>query len=135
MIEADEMWRYVGRKKVVWWVWVALDKGTRQVVAMVAGDRSEQTAQGLWDALPPAYRDRAIVATDFLAASRAVVPQDRHAPAGKEAGLTNHVERFWLTVRQRVARVVRKTLSFSKCDLNHIGALWDFIRYYNASLL
>ncbi len=47
MIEADEMWRYVGRKKVVWWVWVALDKGTRQVVAMVAGDRSEQTAQGL----------------------------------------------------------------------------------------
>ncbi len=85
--------------------------------------------------MPPAYRDRAIVATDFLAAYRAVVPQDRHAPAGKEAGLTNHVERFWLTVRQRVARVVRKMLSFSKCDLNHIGALWDFIRYYNASLL
>ena len=135
MIEADEMWSYVGRKKVVWWVWVALDKDTRQVVAMVCGGRDERTARCLWDALPAAYRDRAIVATDFLAAYRAVVPEDRHASAGKEAGLTAHVERFWLTVRQRLARVVRKTLSFSKCDLNHIGALWDFIRYYNASLL
>ena len=135
VIEADEMWSYVGRKKVVWWVWAALDKDTRQVVAMVCGDRSERTAQCLWDALPEAYRGRAIVATDFLAAYRAVVPEGRHASAGKEAGLTNHVERFWLTVRQRCGRFVRKTLSFSKCPLNHVGSLWDFIRHYNASLL
>jgi insertion element IS1 protein InsB len=134
VIEADEMWSFVGRKKVVWWVWVALDAATRQVVAMVAGDRSARTCQCLWDALPEEYRDGAIVATDFLAAYRAVVPEDRHAAAGKEAGLTAHVERFFCTVRQRLARFVRKSLSFSKCDLNHVGALWDFIRYYNASL-
>ena len=134
ILEADELWSFVGGKTDVWWVWVALDARTRQVVAMVCGGRDERTAQCLWDALPEAYRDGAVVATDFLAAYRAVVPEDRHAAAGKEAGLTNHVERFWLTVRQRVGRLVRKTLSFSKCEWNHVGALWDFIRYYNASL-
>lgn len=134
-LEADELWSFVGKKRVVWWVWVALDADTRQVVAMVSGGRNEVTAQCLWDALPDEYRDGAVVCTDFLAAYRAVVPEDRHAAAAKDAGLTAHVERFWCTVRQRCARLVRKTLSFSKCDLNHVGALWDFIRYYNASLL
>jgi IS1 family transposase len=135
VIEADELWSFVGTKRERWWVWAALDKDTRQVVAMVAGDRTEATARFLWDALPAAYRDRAIVATDFLAAYAAVVPADRHAAAGKEAGLTAHVERFWCTVRQRCARFVRKTLSFSKCVENHVGALWYFIRLYNQSRL
>ncbi|MEO2090209.1 MAG: IS1 family transposase, partial [Gemmataceae bacterium] len=48
-------------------------------------------------------------------------------------GLTNPVERFWLTVRQRCARFVRKTRSFSKCLENHLGALWFFINLYNSS--
>ena len=116
------MWSFVGGKKDVWWVWVALDAGTRQVVAMVCGGRDAATARCLWDALPDEYRDGAVVATDFLAAYKAVVPEDRHAAAGKEAGLTAHIERFWLTLRQRVARCVRKTLSFSKCAENHVGA-------------
>ncbi len=131
VIEADELWSFVGAKREKWWVWVALDKDTRQVVAMVAGDRSERTAQCLWDALPEVYRDRAVVATDFLAAYRAVVPEGRHAPAGKEAGLTAHVERFFCTLRQRCGRFVRKTLSFSRRWENHVGALWYFIRLYN----
>jgi IS1 family transposase len=113
---------------------VALDADTRQVVAMVAGDRSEATAQCLWDALPDEYRDGAIVCTDFWPAYLAAVPAERHAAGGKGAGITCHVERFWCTVRQRCGRFVRKTLSYSKCIWNHVGALWDFIRYYNASL-
>ena len=131
VIEADELWRSVGTERDRWWVWAALDRDTRQVVAMVAGDRSERAAQCLWDA----YRDPAIVSTDFLAAYRAVVPEDRHAAAGKEAGLTAHVERFGCTVRPRCGRSVRKTLSFSKCQWNHVGSFGDFIRHYNASLL
>ena len=131
MIQADELWSYVGRKSRVRWVWAALDRDTRQVVAMVVGDRSVGTARRLWAALPAAYRDEAIVCTDFLEAYRAVVPEERHAAAGKEAGLTCYVERFWNTLRQRAARFVRKTLSFSRCDRNHVGALWYFIRLYN----
>ncbi|MBP3957501.1 hypothetical protein J8F10_19820 [Gemmata sp. G18] len=52
VIEADELWSFVGSKGDVHWVWVALDLGTRRVLAMVLGDRSAATAQRLWDALP-----------------------------------------------------------------------------------
>ncbi len=128
MIAADELWRFVADKRYVRWVWVALDAGTRQVVAMVVGDRSERTARQLWAALPHEYRDRATIHTDFLAQYRAVVPAAHHVAAGKEAGLTNRVERFGCTLRQRRARFVRKTLSFSGCPLNHVGALWYFVR-------
>jgi len=52
----------------------------------------------------------------------------------KETGKTNHIERFNCTMRQRISRLVRKTLSFSKKLENHIGAIWYFIHHYNASL-
>jgi len=44
------------------------------------------------------------------------------------------LERFNCTLRQRVSRLVRKTLSFSKKLENHIGAIWYFIHHDNASL-
>jgi IS1 family transposase len=132
VIEAGELRSFVREKRDIWWVWVALDRDTRQVVAMACGDRSVRTARCLWDALPGEYRGGAVVATGFLAAYRAVIPEGRHAAAGKEAGLTAHVERFWCTLRQRCARFVRKTLSFSKKWENHAGALWYFIRLYNS---
>ena len=131
MIEADELWSFVGSKADVRWVWVALDAGTRRVLAMVVGDRSADTARRLWDALPRGYRTGVTVFTDFLASYQVVTPASRHRAVGRDTGLTAHVERFWLTLRQRCARFVRKTLSFSKCERNHLGALWYFIRLYN----
>ncbi|MBP3953740.1 IS1 family transposase [Gemmata sp. G18] len=125
------MWSFVGSKDQVRWVWVALDEGTRRVLAMVVGDRSAATAQRLWGALPRGYRTGVTVYTDFLASYRQAIPRARHRAVGKDTGLTAHVERFWLTLRQRCARFVRKTLSFSKCERNHLGALWYFIRLYN----
>ena len=116
------------------WVWAALDLGTRQVVAMVVGDRSRSTARRLWAALPATYREGAVFCTDLWPSYLAVVPEDRHARGGRGDGLTCHVERFWLTLRQRCGRFVRRSLSFSKCPRNHLGALWYFIRHYNASL-
>lgn len=53
---------------------------------------------------------------------------------GKETGKTNYIERFNCTMRQRIARLVRKTLSFSKKLENYIGAIWLFIHHYNKSL-
>ena len=73
----------MGSKAEVRWVWAALDADTRQVVALIVGDRSEFTAECLWLALPDEYRDGATVHTDFLAAYRAVVPRGQHTPGGK----------------------------------------------------
>jgi IS1 family transposase len=44
---------------------------------------------------------------------------------------TNHIERFNNTLRQRVSRLVRDALSFSKKRANHIGAMKLFIYHCN----
>ena len=69
--------------------------------------------------------------TDVLAAYQVALPAAQHRAVGKDSGRTAHVERFWLTLRQRCARFVRRTRSFSKCPRNHLGALWYVIRLYN----
>jgi len=42
-----------------------------------------------------------------------------HKRVGKETGETSLVERWNNTLRQRLGRLVRKTLSFSKTEENH----------------
>ena len=76
----------------------------------------------------------AVSYTDLWSACETVFPQKRYKAVGKETGLTNYIERFNNTMRQKISRLVRKTLSFSKKLSNHIGAIWYFIHEYNASL-
>ena len=134
MLQCDEMWSFVGYKANKQWIWIALDADSREVVALVVGDRSQVTAQALWDALPPIYRQQAICYTDEWEAYAAVIPAEQHYPVKKQSGKTNSVECFNCILRQRVSRLVRKTLSFSKKQANHIGAIWYFVHHYNASL-
>ena len=129
-LELDELWSFVLSKSQKRWVWLALCRYTRQVVAYVIGDRSEATCRRLWHAIPWGYRS-AHLYTDFLKAYAAVLPDNRHTAVGKEAGDTVHVERWNNTLRQRLARFVRKTLSFSKCDYMHEICLGLFIHRYN----
>jgi insertion element IS1 protein InsB len=116
------------------WVWLALDAKTREIVGVYIGARDEAAARELWKSLPPVYRQCAVAYTDFWAAYGAVFPSKRHQSVGKETGKTSYIERFNNTLRQRVSRLVRKTLSFSKSLENHIGAIWYFIHHYNSSL-
>ena len=48
----------------------------------------------------------------------------------KTCNQLNHIERFNNTLRQRVSRLVREPLSFSKKLAHHIGAIKYFICYY-----
>jgi hypothetical protein len=64
-----------------------------------------------------------------------VFPKATHRMVGKEAGETNHMERWNCTLRQRLARFVRKTLSFSKSDLMHQVVLKAFIVDYNLACI
>jgi len=61
-------------------------------------------------------------------------PAEQHTAAGKESGLTAHVERWNNTLRQRLGRFVRKSLSFSKSDTMHELCLRLFLHDYNKSL-
>jgi insertion element IS1 protein InsB len=60
-----------------------------------------------------------------------VIPAARHKATNKLARKTKHIERFNNTLRQRVSRLVREALSFSKKLANHIGAIKFFISHYN----
>jgi insertion element IS1 protein InsB len=117
VIEADEMWSFVGKKLVQVWVWGALDAETRAVVAMVTGDRSEATARALFAALPEDYRRDAIFLTDFRPAYRAALPDGRHGECNKGDGLTNHIERFRCTLRAQDALLLEVPSRSRRCPL------------------
>jgi insertion element IS1 protein InsB len=133
-IQLDELWSFVGNKQNKTWIWLALDADTREVLGAYIGDRSRQSAKKLWLSIPPTYRQCAVCYTDFWEAYSQVLPWKRHKAVGKETGKTSYIERLNNTLRQRIGRLVRKTLSFSKKLENHIGAIWYFIHHYNASL-
>lgn len=131
-LELDELWSFVLKKAHKRWVWIALVRRTRQVAAYVIGDRSEATCRKLWEAIPAAYRAGHCY-TDFWEAYANVIPAEQHTAAGKESGLTAHVERWNNTLRQRLGRFVRKSLSFSKSEEMHEVCLRLFLHRYNLS--
>jgi len=133
-MECDELWSFVGKKRNKQWIWLALDANTREIVGFYLGTRERSGALGLWKSLPPVYRQCAVCYTDFWESYEKIIPAFRHKAVGKESGKTNHIERFNNTLRQRVSRLVRATLSFSKKLENHLGSIWYFIHYYNACL-
>ncbi len=112
------------------WVWLALGSATKQVVACVIGGRGVATCRQLWKAVPAAFK-QGICFTDFWEAYQTVLPDEQHQAVGKDSGFTAHVERFNNTIRQRLARFVRKTLAFSKSEHMHLICLHLFLHRYN----
>ena len=130
-LELDELWSFVYRKSDKVWVWLALCRKTRQVVAFVTGDRSRSTCKRLWREIPERYKKKATCYSDFWEAYQGVIPEGQHEATGKEEGETCHVERWNNTLRQRLSRFFRKTLSFSKSRQMHHCCLKLFIHRYN----
>ena len=63
---------------------------------------------------------------------KGVRPAAQHRAISQVARTTNHIERCNNTLRQRVSRLVREALSFSKkLTSHHIGAITLFICHYN----
>jgi insertion element IS1 protein InsB len=130
-VEADEMASLVKKKANKQWIGLAMDAKTRQVIAFHVGDRSRKSAKQLWAKIPLAYRQHATFYTDQYVVYAGVIPAVQHKAIGKWARKTNHLERFNNTLRQRVSRLVRAALSFSKKLANHVGAIKLFICHYN----
>jgi IS1 family transposase len=134
VVEMDEVWSFVGAKKCRIWIWLAMNRHTRQIVGAAFGDHSDMTCIELWRSLPPDYRKRAVIYTDFWESYANILPSKRHRAVGKKTGQTAHIERFNNTLRQRCPAMVRKTLSFSKDEAMHEKRIRIFIDYYNKSL-
>ena len=130
-VEADELASFVQKKANKQWVWITMDAKTRQILALHVGDRSHKSAEHLWAKIPQAYRQHATFYTDQYVVYEKVIPAAHHKAISKSARKTNYIERFNNTLRQRVSRLVRDALSFSKKLANPIGAMKLFICHYN----
>jgi insertion element IS1 protein InsB len=108
--------------------------GPNKLPPPVVGDRSAKTCQRLWALTPESYR-RCHTYSDFWAAYAKVFDEETHRCVGKEIGETAHMERWNNTLRQRLARYVRETLSFSKSDFWHQIVTEMFIITYNLSCI
>jgi len=133
VLELDELWSFVLKKSRKRWLWTAICRRTRQIVALVIGDRSQKTCRRLWDKVPDEYK-QCLTFSDFWEAYQQVFPKKTLRCVGKASGETAHMERWYNTLRQRLARFVRKTLSFSKSDaFHHMVTTW-FIAEYNLAI-
>jgi insertion element IS1 protein InsB len=106
-------------------VWLILQDYTSKSVDTIRGHSK------LWANIPQAYRQHATFCTDQYVVYEGVIPAAQHRAINKLARKTNHIERFNNTLRQRVSRLVREALSFSRKLANHIGAIKLFICHYN----
>ena len=134
IIEMDEVWSFVGSKEYKLWIWLAINRDTRQIVGVAFGDRGDKTCLKLRKSLPADYRKHAVIYTDYRESYADILPSKRHRAVGKESGETAHIERFNNTLRQRCPAMVRKTLSFSKNEAMHEKRIRIFIDSYNKRL-
>jgi insertion element IS1 protein InsB len=134
ILEMDELWSYVAKRTNKVWLWVAICRRTKQIVAFAIGDRSEKTCYKLWEAIPEKYK-LCKSFSDYWHAYAKVFEQNNHKQVGKESGQTNHIERWNNTIRQRLGRLTRETLSFSKQLWWHEKVIHWFIVTYNLSVI
>ena len=132
------MWSFVRHKGNDIWLWasraarrgLAICRRTRQVVGYAVGKRTIETCRRLWRSIPIKHR-RKHCFTDFWQAYFAVIPDEQHTACDKGDGETCYIERFNNTLRQRLGRLVRRTLSFSKCEWMHEACIRLFLWRYN----
>ena len=133
VLELDELWSFVQKKTQECWLWIALCRRTRQIVAYTVGDRSQQGAISLREHIPDDYRRRA-TRSDYWLAYEGAFPRRTHRFCAKQEGETNHAERFFGTIRARLSRLVRRTYAFSKRVERHLEAVHLFLTDYNLQI-
>ena len=133
-VEADELLSFVKNKQNKPWLWLAMDIKTKQVLAFYVGDRRKHSARKLGKAIPQVYKQTALCYTDQYESYPGVIPADQHRALSKQFRKANHIECLNCTLRQRIFRLVRATLSFSQKLDNHIGAIRYFLCHYNLTL-
>ncbi len=134
VLELDECWTYVRKRSNKRWLWVALCRRTRQVVAFVIGNRSARTCARLWSRIPEGYRQGRSF-SDFWKSYRPVFAGDpSHRQVGKSSGELAHVERFFGRLRQKLARYVRRTRAASQSErMLHLTTKL-FVDWYNEAV-
>ena len=131
-LELDELCSFVQKKKNKKWLWTAISRSNRKIVAFYIGDHSEKSCLELWLRVPT-WLKNGLTFSDFWKPYEKIITSLKHVSVGKNAGETNHMERWNNTLRQWLGKYTRKTLSFSKSEQFHELVTRLFIIKYNLS--
>jgi IS1 family transposase len=96
------------------YLWVAISRLTRQVLAFSVGDRSWQSLRTWGSCVPPAYR-RQLVYTEAAEVDAAFFRPWQHRPSPEGSGRTSVAEGLHRTWRNRLAGLVRRTVG-TRCE-------------------
>ena len=107
--EMDEQWGYVGAKSRQRWLFYAYDRIRRTVVAHVFGERTLATLERLLSLL--SAFEVVVWMTDDWPLYESRLKGKLHVISKR---YTQRIERHNLNLRQHLARLGRKSLSFSK---------------------
>lgn len=84
ILEADEMWSFVGNKGNDQWLWLVMHSKTRQILAFHVGKRNKESGEALINKLPPelkkkpAFTQISFQFTTILSHSRNTLPLERN---------------------------------------------------------
>ena len=109
LLELDEMWHDVKKKRQTLWIWKALDQDTGQLLDWECGRRDKATLKKMVDHL--ASRDMKVYCTDQWGPYASVIPQDT---LGQSNTLTHDIERNQCRQRHGFGRFKRQSIIVSK---------------------
>jgi len=133
IVEYDEIWSFVQSKAYRVWIWIALCRRTKQVVAYYLGDRTKESFKIFYNKVPIDYAN-CLSTSDGLEVYKTLTIYG-HSMGKKKEGRTSQVEAFNTILRQRLARLVRRTCAFSKSFEMHETTIRWFIQQYNEDIL
>ena len=115
------MWTFVGHKKRKVWLWLAVERASRRIVAWTLGSRGQASARRLWQQLPWRYRRCCWYFTDEWKAYAAVLPRYQHRPCPKGEGQTNHCRGRQLFLASLQRRACAKEVFVQQMPANAHG--------------
>ena len=100
------MGTFVGCRKCKVWLWLAIERASRRIVAWVLGRCDAATARRLWHALPRRYRRHCWYFTDLFPAYVGVLPRWQHCRCPKGIGGTSVIEAVNGSLRRARAQIL-----------------------------
>ena len=125
------MWSFVRTKDDQRWLWYAIDKETRAILALVFGERELKGKNEAFLELKALLEPFGIktFCTDGLSTYERNLKGFTHIISKKH---TQRIERKNLTLRTRIKRLCRKTICYSKCQDMHdivIGLVINILEF------
>ena len=125
------MWSFVQNKDNQRWLWYAIDKETRAILAFVFGERELKGKNEAFLELKALLEPFGIktFCTDGLSTYERNLVGFTHIISKKN---TQRIERKNLTLRTRIKRLCRKTICYSKCRDMHdivIGLVINILEF------